>query len=84
MRATILLVTVFVLLLAEGPCSFFSVARDLELRGLDAQVPGYFSGGTRPLSRLGNRRCGAMVTLITMAFDQHGPLAPVGAKPYWY
>ena len=47
MRATILLVTVFVLLLAEGPC--FSVARDLELRGLDAQVLEILLGGTRPL-----------------------------------
>jgi hypothetical protein len=47
MRATILLVTVFILPLAEGLC--FSVARDLELRGLDAQILKILLGGTRPL-----------------------------------
>jgi hypothetical protein len=47
MRATILLITVFVLLLAEGPR--FSVARNLELRSRDAQVLEVLLGGARPL-----------------------------------
>lgn len=77
MRTTILLITVFILLLAEGPR--FSVARDLELRGLDTQVVEILLGGTRPLLAQDEVvRQGA--SFIAMAFDQHG-LAPIGAKP---
>jgi hypothetical protein len=47
MRAAILLITVFVLLFAEGPR--FSVARDLELRDWDAQVLEVLFSGARPL-----------------------------------
>ena len=77
MRATILLITVFVLLLAEGPR--FSVARDLELRGLDTQVLEVLLGSARPLFAQ-DEVVSHGAALIAMAFDQHG-LAPIGSKP---
>jgi hypothetical protein len=73
----ILLITVFGRLLAEG--SRFSVARNLELRGLDAQVLEIRFGSARPPLTQDEIVCHG-ASLITMAFDQHG-LVPIGAKP---
>src|SRR5437868_1691084 len=77
MCPSILLITVFVRLLTEGPR--FSVARNLELRRLDAQILEIRFGSTRSLLAQDKVVCHG-ASLIAMAFDQHG-LAIIGTEP---
>src|SRR4026209_1288195 len=77
MCPTILLITVLVLLFAEGPR--LSVARDLELRSRDAKIQEVLLGGTRSLFAQDEVVCHG-ASFIAMAFDQHD-LTPIGTKP---
>jgi hypothetical protein len=78
MRATIELITAFILLLAER--LGFSVARNLELRGLNTQVLEILLGSPSSLfSQNEIVRYGA--SFIAMTFDLHN-LTFIGAKPF--
>ena len=77
MRTTILLITVIVLLRAEG--FGLSIACNLKLRSLCTHILEILLHRARPLFTQDEVvRQGA--SLIAMAFNQHR-LAPVGAKP---